>query len=173
MKNLKIGIMLLLVCCLCFLFAWPTSSEQQPTNSTRNNINNDTKNSIQSRCEKIQGLCQSKKGSPYVWGAEGPDSFDCSGFIYYIMKRIGNPVPRTTARKYWIYFKSKPEHWKNSTCGNIVWWTLERSRPKGHIGIMVENPRFWQAGSSGGVYSRIFFKGSFWSKHFVGSKNPF
>ena len=28
-------------------------------------------------------------GKPYVWGAEGPNSFDCSGFISYVLKKTG------------------------------------------------------------------------------------
>ncbi len=167
MKNSNKVIMLLLFCLVFCLSACPSLSEQQHTNST----DNSTDNSTQSRCEKIQELCQSKKGSPYVWGAEGPDSFDCSGFIYYIMKRTGNPVPRTTARKYWIYFEDEAKHWKESKCTDLVWWTLEEDRPKGHIGVMVKNPKFWQAGSSNGVYSRKFFDGSYWDKNFVGAKS--
>jgi len=26
---------------------------------------------------------------PYIWGADGPDSFDCSGFVGYILRKIG------------------------------------------------------------------------------------
>lgn len=163
MKNSNKIIMLLLFCLVLCLFACPSLSEQQHTNSTNNNTQN--------RCEKIQKSCQSKKGSPYVWGAEGPDSFDCSGFIYYLMKRTGDPIPRTTARKYWIYFESDPVGWKDAECGSLIWWTLEKDRPKGHMGIMVKNPKFWQAGSSSGVYSRKFFEGSYWDKNFVGAKS--
>ena len=106
-----------------------------------------------------------------MWGAEGPDEFDCSGLVFYIMKEMGHPVPRTTARKYWIYFDSKPTGWRNVTCGNVAWWTFSHGRPKGHIGIVTKAPKFWQAGSSGGVYSRRFFQGSFWVEHFAGAKD--
>ncbi|MGL5506954.1 MAG: SH3 domain-containing protein, partial [Paraclostridium sp.] len=36
--------------------------------------------------DKAIDIAKSKLGHPYVWGAEGPKSFDCSGFIYYIFK---------------------------------------------------------------------------------------
>ncbi|MFC4602224.1 C40 family peptidase [Rhodococcus kronopolitis] len=39
---------------------------------------------------------ESKLGSPYVWGATGPNSFDCSGLIQWAYKQAGVSVPRTT-----------------------------------------------------------------------------
>ncbi|PTR32132.1 cell wall-associated NlpC family hydrolase [Rhodococcus sp. OK519] len=39
---------------------------------------------------------QSKVGSPYVWGATGPSSFDCSGLIQWSYKQAGKSVPRTS-----------------------------------------------------------------------------
>lgn len=39
---------------------------------------------------------ESKLGSPYVWGATGPNSFDCSGLVQWAYKQVGISVPRTT-----------------------------------------------------------------------------
>src|SRR5262245_25811645 len=33
-------------------------------------------------------------GRPYVWGAEGPDSFDCSGLTQYVYQKAGIDLPR-------------------------------------------------------------------------------
>jgi NlpC/P60 family len=33
-------------------------------------------------------------GRPYVWGAEGPDEFDCSGFTQYVYQEFGIELPR-------------------------------------------------------------------------------
>jgi len=35
-------------------------------------------------------------GKPYVWGATGPNSFDCSGLMVYAYRSIGIALPRTT-----------------------------------------------------------------------------
>ncbi|WNV87251.1 C40 family peptidase [Umezawaea sp. Da 62-37] len=35
-------------------------------------------------------------GKPYVWGAVGPDSFDCSGLVMTAFARAGVSIPRTT-----------------------------------------------------------------------------
>ncbi|MEV7187772.1 C40 family peptidase [Kitasatospora sp. NPDC093102] len=35
-------------------------------------------------------------GKPYVWGAVGPESFDCSGLVQYSYRAAGRSLPRTT-----------------------------------------------------------------------------
>ncbi|MEE1942481.1 NlpC/P60 family protein [Streptomyces sp. TRM 70361] len=39
---------------------------------------------------------QSKVGSPYVWGATGPNSFDCSGLTSWAYSQAGVSLPRTS-----------------------------------------------------------------------------
>ena len=39
---------------------------------------------------------ESKVGSPYVYGAAGPDAFDCSGLVQWAFKQAGISVPRTS-----------------------------------------------------------------------------
>ncbi|WP_018297104.1 NlpC/P60 family protein [Corynebacterium lubricantis] len=38
----------------------------------------------------------SKLGSPYGWGAAGPDAFDCSGLMYWAYQQQGKSIPRTS-----------------------------------------------------------------------------
>ncbi len=38
----------------------------------------------------------SRLGRPYVWGATGPDSFDCSGLVQWAYRQVGVPLDRTT-----------------------------------------------------------------------------
>lgn len=40
-------------------------------------------------------------GYSYVWGATGPDSFDCSGLVSYVFSSYGISVPRTAADQYY------------------------------------------------------------------------
>jgi cell wall-associated NlpC family hydrolase len=39
----------------------------------------------------------SRKGMPYVWGAEGPTSFDCSGLVQWSFAQAGVVMPRVAA----------------------------------------------------------------------------
>lgn len=43
------------------------------------------------------GAAMSKLGAPYSWGAAGPDSFDCSGLMYWAYQQNGTSIPRTSA----------------------------------------------------------------------------
>jgi cell wall-associated NlpC family hydrolase len=42
-------------------------------------------------------VVRDQKGDPYVYGAEGPSRFDCSGLVYYSFRKAGfTNVPRTS-----------------------------------------------------------------------------
>jgi peptidoglycan DL-endopeptidase CwlO len=42
----------------------------------------------------------SKLGSPYLWGATGPNSFDCSGLMVWAYAQAGISLPRTSRAQY-------------------------------------------------------------------------
>ncbi|MFH9820502.1 NlpC/P60 family protein [Streptomyces sp. NPDC017230] len=49
-----------------------------------------------SRAAAAVAYAHQKLGSPYVWGATGPDAFDCSGLIQAAYRAAGVSLPRTT-----------------------------------------------------------------------------
>ncbi|MGW3726883.1 NlpC/P60 family protein [Streptomyces sp. NPDC000851] len=49
-----------------------------------------------SRSAAAVSYAYQKLGSPYVWGATGPDAFDCSGLIQAAYRSTGISLPRTT-----------------------------------------------------------------------------
>ena len=65
-------------------------------------------------------------GKPYVWGAEGPDSFDCSGLVYWVFNQNGVKMPRLGAADYGA--RAKPVELKDLQPGDIFW-------NSGHIAI--------------------------------------
>ncbi|MEU9018662.1 bifunctional lytic transglycosylase/C40 family peptidase [Actinomadura sp. NPDC048394] len=45
-------------------------------------------------------FARAQLGRPYVWGAEGPHSFDCSGLVYAAYKAAGVSIPRVTGDQW-------------------------------------------------------------------------
>lgn len=78
--------------------------------------------------DKILETAVAQVGDPYVYGAEGPNSFDCSGLTQYAYGAGGINLPRT-ARAQQDYVKpvSDPQP------GDLVFW----GDPAHHVGIYV------------------------------------
>lgn len=45
---------------------------------------------------EIVSIAKRYLGARYVWGAEGPDTFDCSGFTKYVYMQVGVSLPRVS-----------------------------------------------------------------------------
>ncbi|MEU8705202.1 NlpC/P60 family protein [Streptomyces sp. NPDC048565] len=48
------------------------------------------------KAEKVLAFARAQIGKPYVWGATGPSSYDCSGLTQAAWKAAGVDLPRTT-----------------------------------------------------------------------------
>lgn len=78
-------------------------------------------------------------GKPYVWGTEGPATFDCSGLVVYSLNQIGVKVGRLTAAGFMRWGGATTIERDLMQPGDLVCWG-------GHIGIaasattMIEAP---------------------------------
>jgi cell wall-associated NlpC family hydrolase len=102
---------------------------------------------------------------PYVWGATGLKSFDCSGFVWRVMADSGVLLKRTTARK--LYMSLKPVGKNNEfTPGNIVFFDDLK-----HCGIVEDKGHFYHAESTVGTNRSQF--NSYWRPKVFGFRvNP-
>ncbi|EST28050.1 hypothetical protein M878_23550 [Streptomyces roseochromogenus subsp. oscitans DS 12.976] len=50
--------------------------------------------------EKAIAFATEQLGKPYVWGAEGPQSYDCSGLTSQAWAAAGHPIPRTSQEQW-------------------------------------------------------------------------
>ncbi|MEV5878665.1 NlpC/P60 family protein [Streptomyces sp. NPDC052101] len=55
-----------------------------------------TSGSYDTKAEKAIAFARAQIGKPYVWGATGPDSYDCSGLTQAAWRAAGVTLPRTT-----------------------------------------------------------------------------
>jgi len=49
--------------------------------------------------QKVLAEAARHKGARYVFGTEGPNTFDCSGFTQYVYKKAGKNIPRTASQQ--------------------------------------------------------------------------
>ena len=87
-------------------------------------------------------------GRRYVWGAEGPSSFDCSGFTQYVMKKSkGVTLPRVSRKQaYYGKYVSR----RNLKPGDLIFFDTSHRRRGyvNHVGIYIGNDRFIHASSA-------------------------
>ncbi|MGC5005147.1 C40 family peptidase [Streptomyces sp. DT203] len=50
--------------------------------------------------KKAVAFATAQIGKPYVWGAEGPGSYDCSGLTSQAWAAAGRPIPRTSQEQW-------------------------------------------------------------------------
>lgn len=100
----------------------------------------------------IVQTAKSKLGCPYVFGAKGPDSFDCSGFVYWVYQQQGITVPGSTDG-YKPYANSTNEiDWNQAQPGDIlIIFNTERGTSSGHAGIYLGNDEYIHAPQTGDV----------------------
>ncbi|MBR6219573.1 MAG: peptidoglycan-binding protein [Clostridia bacterium] len=127
-------------------------------------------NSGLSNAEKLEHaiyLAQSKLGCPYVYGAAGPDKFDCSGLTTWIFKAVGVSLKRSAYAQGYDDSFPKIEGWQNLKRGDIVFFdTISDSDRSDHAGVYIGEGYFIHASSGGhrvvvsnlttGYYSRVF-----------------
>jgi len=67
-------------------------------NPTKNNVPESTLSKVNSSTSSndIVNYASAFLGTPYVWGANGPKNFDCSGFVKYVYAHFGVSISRTT-----------------------------------------------------------------------------
>ena len=114
-------------------------------------------------------VAESKKyvGSPYVYGAVGPDSFDCSGLVYYTARQsIQKQLPRT-AKALYNYCRIVPD--KDKEIGDLLFFKTNDTAPITHVGIYIGNSQFISAISDGPNTGVIIssLKQDYWKPKYV------
>lgn len=108
------------------------------------------------------------KDKPYVWGAEGPDSFDCSGLVKYALeKAFGKSFPHYSGDQY-----SASRGVKDPQIGDLVFFG---PGGRNHVGVYAGGGKIWSAmnPSSGIGMAKIsdFHEGAVSYRRIPGLKN--
>lgn len=82
-------------------------------------------------------------GTPYVYGANGPDSFDCTGYTCYVFKHFGYSLPRTAYNQGYNDYAPKIENVSDLKPGDLVFFnTINDNDLSDHAGIYLGDNMF-------------------------------
>ena len=126
--------------------------------------------STSSSVDAVLNLASKQIGKPYVWGAEGPSSFDCSGLTYYVYKNAaGVTLPRTSIEqsKYGTTISKS-----NLKAGDLVFFDTdgENNGVVTHVGIYAGNGQLIHASSSKKEIVKVSMETSYWNNAYVRAK---
>lgn len=115
---------------------------------------------------RLDQAIKERYGLRYRYGSSGPNTYDCSGFVWAVFGDAGVNFTRSSARTMWAEGETVTgdERFK--------FGTLVFLNGLGHVGIVADENGFYHASTSKGItYSP--FKG-YWQKRIVGFKrlNP-
>lgn len=106
--------------------------DEQSSNKKSSSSSGDSKG------DKIVSYAKSKLGCKYVYGASGPNTFDCSGLTQWCHKQVGINIPRTSSQQR---SSGKSISKSDAKAGDIVCFS-------GHVGLYVGNGQMIHAPNS-------------------------
>ena len=137
--------------------------------SNGNNANNNN-NTVSTKANEVIAYAKTLLGKPYVWGAQGPNSFDCSGFTYYVFKnKAGIILPRTSSAqsKYGTYVSRN-----NLRAGDLVFFDTNGANngQVSHVGLYIGNGQMIHASYSQKKIVIDNFNSSYFKRTFVNGR---
>lgn len=115
---------------------------------------------------RIASVALSLVGTPYSWGGESEQGFDCSGLSQYVYRKAGIAIPRTSYEQFCI---GTALNMHALQPGDLVFFSTTGAGPS-HVAIFVGNGLIVQAlnASSGVIVSHL--SSSYYQRHFLGGR---
>ncbi len=118
--------------------------------------------------DAIVATAKNQVGKEYALNASGPDEFDCSGLVYYVLNECGIAVDHKDCAGYaqnedW----SKIESLSDVKAGDILFFRSANSSDIQHAGIAVSSKNMIDASSSHRKVAERGFQTRYWKEHFA------
>ena len=112
---------------------------------------------------QIERTAKSHLGKTYEWGANGPSTFDCSGFTKAVFAQYGITIPRVSTEQAKAG-KMIPRNYLNK--GDLIFFDSKKSSKVSHVGIYLGNGAFIHASSSKHRVVISSLNSNYYSEHF-------
>lgn len=124
--------------------------------------------------DRVLEIAHAQLGKPYVYGSNGPDSFDCSGFVYYTLKNSGIAVSRLSSATY-----ATVSNWQTVDSmdalqtGDLVFFKSDSGTAISHVGIYLGGGTFIHAAPSSGGVAISGMTSGYYLRNYVTGKRIF
>ncbi|CEK30404.1 SH3-domain-containing protein [[Clostridium] sordellii] len=142
-----------------------TSGDSSNNGNSGNTSGGETTNP--NKAQAIINLAKAQLGKPYVWGAEGPNAFDCSGLTYYVYGQNGVSLPRTAREQSNVGTTISQSQLQP---GDLIFSSTDGSGRVTHVGIYIGNGQMIHAPQEGDVVKVTNSNSSYWQSTFVTAK---
>jgi cell wall-associated NlpC family hydrolase len=119
---------------------------------------------------KAVAVALAQLGSPYVWGAEGPSTFDCSGLTSFAYSAAGVTIPRVSRAQFAAYAGLRPVDPLHLVAGDLVFFADSPANPSTihHVGMYIGRGLMVEAPHTGAVVRTS----SIWRSSYAGAVRP-
>lgn len=119
------------------------------------------------RASDVVDLAASLIGRPYVWGAEGPNAFDCSGLTQYVFREFSVDLPRRAVTQSNV---GDPTG-RRLQRGDLVFFSSDTRRSLvTHVGIYEGAGQMIEASKRAGRVRRSDLDDAYWVERFMSAR---
>ena len=131
--------------------------------------NNDSTNSTNpNKIDAVIDLAKKQIGKPYVWGATGPDSFDCSGLTSYVYKNAANiSLPRTSSEQAKVGDTISKS---DLMPGDLIFSSTNGTGNVSHVGIYIGNNEMIHSPKPGQNVQIVKINTTYWNNVYLHAK---
>lgn len=111
---------------------------------------------------KLAKLIAQEMGKPYKWGATGPNSYDCSGLVYFLYGKLGISLPRVASSQAGAgTYVSK----EKLTYGDLVFFA-RNGKNINHVGIYIGDGMMVHSPQTGDVVKKTTIMSGYYAQSY-------
>lgn len=115
--------------------------------------------------KQIVGTAKKYLGVKYRYGGTTPGGFDCSGYVMYVYRKNGIPMPRSLFKQY---RSGRRISLNKARPGDLVFFNINGRRIS-HVGLYMGNRMFIHAPRTGKRISFADISKKYWQKRYAGA----